>query len=580
MIEWPQSIWSTINPFSKKFKQSPSDVSRLDQTDISKGIITLDELPTSLLPYQRGKQSLNELGLYTASLMVSEYRDTLYSAYQSIRENYLIRSILEVMTDDVLNASAPEDKIISFHSKDKQFEKALNEWKDEMDLDSLISDIIPDILLFGDYILKPTVTGNGIEALEEVYDLNNIIPLYSGNKLEKFIVNIGIEEDPFRKKIEFKEVDDTEYIYFVRSGKRIKVRFSQQFIRDVKNHNKGITDKDFLKLIGQLRIGRSVIPYKLIPTIRSLETLSTILPVMRFMQLDRRTLVGVQVPPAMNPTKVAEMMQDYERVINEATNSTYDSSSGTIDINSLISKLQKFRVVPIQGDKGQLSTQEIPMPEIKDLTDADYLINTIFTGIGFPKEYLMPGVESSNLKQFVRYLKMIASIQFTIQKGIKHAALIHLNAKGMNAVSNDIEVRFETAISIENIDELEYVDILNSLLGNYTTQIQTLSEIEGVPNQAIDWDEVLRFLHSKLKNFRGAEAFLTNYVGSIKNRKPRKIDIELLDKQRDKLDGTNDEEKLTQDPNNTDDGGNSPGEVKQYQNPVPDESDIHKDTEA
>jgi hypothetical protein len=498
----------------------------------------------------KGKD-LNEIGLFMSSLMVTDYRDKLYSSYESIRENFLIRSIIEVMTDDILNTTNPEQKILSFTSKNASFKKELNEWSELIDWDSLISDIIPDILLFGEYALKPRMEGGkGIVALDEVYDINNIVPVYEGNNLKSYVVNVMGEENPFatKQEVKFEEVDANEYLYFVRSGKRIKVRFGKKFIEELTKWGKDkAKQKDLMKLIAQLRIGRSIIPYKLIPTIKSLETLNTILPVMRFLQLDRRVLVGVRVPPALKPENIVEMMRNYERVINESTGSSYNSTTGDIDVQSLVSRLSKYRVVPIQGEKGEINTQEIPTPEVKDLADAEYLIDTVFTGIGFPKEYLMPGVEASNLKQYVRYLKMIASIQYAIQKTAKRAALIHLNAKNMNAVPDDIDVQFETAISIENIDELEYVDILNNLLGNYTNSIETLQQIEGVPEEAIDWDEVLRFLHGKLKNFRGAEAFLSNYVKAIKNKKPRKINIKDLEAERDDLDQVNKKEKQTPD---------------------------------
>ena len=267
---------------------------------------------------------------------------------------------------------------------------------------------------------------------------------------------------------------------------------------------------------GSIRIGRSVIPTSLLPLIKSLTTLEMILPVIRLTQLDKRSLIGVRLPGVTRLDKAAEIAREYERVINDTFRTTSIAMTGEISVPDLIANITKYRVIPLLGDKGSIEMQEIPSPELGSMDDFDYIKKTIFEGIGVPSGYILGGEGGNdNLKTYVRYLKKVASIQRALVVGLKHVGSVHLRLLGYNVTSNDIEVDFANIISIENLDELEFLDILTSLLKNYYDFIRDLDDESGPTGKVVDWGEVLRFLHEKMKSFAGSEKFLDKHILSL-----------------------------------------------------------------
>jgi hypothetical protein len=146
------------------------------------------------------------------------------------------------------------------------------------------------------------------------------------------------------------------------------------------------------------------------------------------------------------------------------------------------------------------------------MDDFDYIKKTIFEGVGVPSAYVLGGEGKESLKTYVRYLKKLASIQRSLVVGLKHIATVHLRALGHKALPSDINVEFANLVSVENLDELEYLDILTSLLRNYWEFVRDMDDIDGPTPGIVSWGEVMTFLYDKMKSFAGSEKFLEKNV--------------------------------------------------------------------
>jgi hypothetical protein len=696
-----KSIFQTFNPFKKGLQDQLS----IDR-EIDRGEIEVDSYYQMMPKTLRGGKPTEEeniFAVYLASLKISEYRDKIYDSYSAIRSNYLVQSILEIMSDDCLRPDKASGNIVNITSSNSEWNKELERLQDKIDFDAIISDITPEILLYGEYAQHLRfVKGEGIIDMEDVYDIKNILPIYKGGKIKEYLVKSDFSEQQGNillpetmGGIAFERAPLYKYVYFVRAGKRIRVK-------TIKPAYSSLTNQfEVDRVSGNVRIGRSVIPISLIPLIKSLSTLETILPLVRILQLDKRSLVGIRFPGVTKLERVQNTVQEYERMINDTWRTANIATTGEFNVQDLIGSITKFRVIPLLGEKGcftgdteiamycgdkkikikdlvglkqfivysydlelnqivpgrafnchvtkfdepvmkvvldsekcikctydhkflmrdgnykeaqelkageslmpfyykikdsyrdlpglvdsprnteeiyqpgrgwaatrdtlselknivehekrnmscenhkviriepagkedvydftvesyhnfalsagvfvhnSIEMQDIPTPEIGNMDDFDYIKKTVFEGIGVPSAYVLGGEGKESLKTYVRYLKKLASIQRSLVVGLKHIATVHLRALGHKALPADITVEFANLVSVENLDELEYLDILTSLLRNYWEFVRDMDDIDGPTPGIVNWGEVMTFLYEKMKSFAGSEKFLEKNV--------------------------------------------------------------------
>ena len=191
-----KSIFQTFNPFKKGLQDQLST-----QREIDRGEIEVDSyysmIPKTLRGGGGGRATEDEniFAVYLASLKIAEYRDKIYDNYSAIRSNYLVQSILEIMTDDCLRPDKATGNIVNITSKNPEWNKELERLQEKIDFDATISDITPEILLYGEYAQHLKFEkGLGITDMEDVYDIKNILPIYKGGKIKQYLVKSETSE--------------------------------------------------------------------------------------------------------------------------------------------------------------------------------------------------------------------------------------------------------------------------------------------------------------------------------------------------------------------------------------------------
>ena len=311
-----------------------------------------------------------------------------------------------------------------------------------------------------------------------------VIPQYQGSKIVKFLVKTQPTAMSFSGGL--KAISPGGFVMFLRSPKNMRVIPSEYM--------------PYLAR-GTLKLGKSIFPLQTIEKIKALHLTETMIPLARLMQLDKNTVLGVRLGQNMVLKKALSACREYERFLN-----TRVSSGSTLDIDTLVNNIGKYKVIPLLGDKGAVEEMPVNPPEIGDLNDIQDMRNSIVSSIGLPPAYVF-GDQASNdsLKSYVRYLRKLETVQNCIKSGLKHLALVELYLQGFVVSPDEIDISFSNLVSIANIERLEFLDILVSLLNNYITFISSLKEMEGCA-EYIDTLAMLKFIQAKLRHFRGADA--------------------------------------------------------------------------
>jgi hypothetical protein len=425
--------------------------------------------------------------LYTSFVECGRYKEQIYRAIQELEEYTLPTMIIEIMKDDVLSPNEATGEIFQISSDNKKYDAVLKGMESRLRLDAVINDICADLLLYGEYPLKVYTNLERVESLEELMIPYGIVPVFQGLEIVKYLVKTGGTWGQFGGGV--RQVSPGDYIMFLRNPKKMRVIPSE--------YNAYLAR-------GTLKVGRSIFPLQTLEKIKALSVMEMLIPVSRLLQLDRNTVLGVRLGQQMQLKQALSACREYERFLN-----TRVTSTASLDINQVINNIGKYKVLPILGDKGTVEEMPVNPPEMGDLNDIVDMRNQVVSSVGLPPSYVFgeTGATSmESLKSYVRYLRKLESVQSCLKEGLKHLGLVELFLNGFTeATKDDVDVTFSNIVSIANIERLEFLDILVSLLGNYTNFIGTLKEIEGASDY-ISTVDMLQFVRSKLKHFPGAEA--------------------------------------------------------------------------
>ena len=446
--------------------------------------------------------------LYTSFLEIGRYKEQVYRALVELDEYTLPTMILEIMKDDVLSPDEATGEIFQIGSDNHQYDAVLKGMTTRLRLAKLINEICSDLLMFGEYPLKIFSNLEQIESLEELMNPFSIVPMYQNMEIVKFLVKTGGTWGQFGGGV--RQVSPGDFVMFLRAPKKMRVIPSEYFVYLTR---------------GTMKVGRSIFPLQTLEKIKALSLMETLIPVSRLLQLDRNTVLGVRLGQQMQLKAALAACREYERFLN-----TRVTSTASLDINQVINNIGKYKVLPILGDKGTVEEMPVNPPEMGDLNDIVDMRNQIVTSVGLPPSYVFGetgATSTESLKSYVRYLRKLESVQSCLIEGLKHLGLIELYLHGFNeAIQDDVDVNFSNIISIANIERLEFLDILVSLLGNYTNFIGQLKEIPGA-EEYISTVDMLQFVYSKLKHFQGAEAPLKSVeVEESKKRRTHHNDVD------------------------------------------------------
>jgi hypothetical protein len=191
-----------------------------------------------------------------------------------------------------------------------------------------------------------------------------------------------------------------------------------------------------------------------------------------------------------------------EGVINKKIG--LDTSKKEMTVENVMNTAGTIKVVPIFGEKGNLSAVEHKSEEPEDLLSSiEDIRRAITTSVGIPYEVLFASDDESKgnmLRRYARYLRLLKNIQRSITNGIKEIIFIHLANKGIQFKSDSIEVNFRhKLIEIDNLDALEFLDTSIGMISNTKDFIFDLADVDSPLHKAIKFDEFVKFISEQFR---------------------------------------------------------------------------------
>ena len=504
----------------------------------NKGILELNEFQERVKSARGGinqRDYYANLAYTSIYATVSQRRHHLFREIQRIRGNWLIETVIDQITEDALSPDVTTGNILDVTSKKPKIKKAIKDLDEKFGFDTIARTLTPDMLLYGDYLLSTEIgvspdkkknedSINEAEKKEKEYGLiglkdnviqHMVIPLSNFSEVEKYLC---IDD-----KGVVIEKEESDFVRFSLDSRKIRIDLHEELFGS-EGHNKAIyTGNDAIrKVLDSLprfvRIGKSLI-YPVLGKVKELELIEQLVPATKIAKLSNGTIFGMQVPPNYDVKKGLAAARIVEDTLNKKIG--LDKSKKELTVENVMTSAGKIKVVPIFGDKGQISAVEHRSEEPDDLLSSiEDIRRTITTSVGIPFEVLFSADDESKgnmLRRYARYLRLLKNIQRSLSNGITDMIMIDLANKGIEFKKSDIEVNFvHKLVEIDNLDALEYLDTSIGMISSAKDFVYDLGE-EGSPlENSIDYD--------KFRDFLGEQFRLVGLTDVVTKQKEKKLD--------------------------------------------------------
>ena len=486
---------------------------------------------------------------------VVESRLKIIQAVDAVSNFYLVDVMVEQMTEDALSPEIGSNEILEIkYPKDPKIEKELQRLERRLDLDQKLVDITPDMIRYGEYVLKTEIdTGTEEEQRNELGNNELVVKKIKGKGLvalkdtvEQGMI-VGLTQDGDQagylgvdEKGALVRYENADYVKFTFGGQRVRVRLEDQipWARTEKIQK-------FLETLPRyVRVGRSAI-FKFIPKIKELELLEKLVPATKLSKLANVNIVGMNVPEQYDIDKGLAAAKRVENLINNKVG--VDVQLREITVENIVAIAGRTKVVPTFGDKGQLQKLDYKIDEADDMaSSADDLRKLICDSIGIPYELIFKTEGDANkgeiLKRYARYLRRLKNIQRSLAEGVKQICAIHLANSGIEFREDDIIVEFKNKlIEIDNLDKLEHADVTISFLTNIDEFFRKMMEPESPFKRLVDPTAVAEYFNRQLRTIGLDSAFKVESEGG-KTAEVPKVEDPMAD-----LGGDDDSEFDTED---------------------------------
>jgi hypothetical protein len=419
---------------------------------------------------------------------ISKNKESIFEQINEISDFYFSQLIVDRLIEDSLGTSVDNNAIFSVNiknsdgSNDEPLTNVVNDFINKFNLQQVILDVAPDLIKYGEYFLRLDVIppntkdaniNYGIYNIYDDVDSRKVTPVFKDSDILHYI-----HQD---NKGHITQEQPSKYAYFSLLTNRIKVAVEAK-------------DKTLF-----MRMGRSVL-YPVIGLIKELKLLETMIPIKFLNTQLQSALISVTVPSTTKPADALQIMQDYEKMLNNTLKVDLNKKTDNEILRILSNRMGKVKVIPNYGDKGSLNKEEIlDKDDYNSLFEKiDDLRRMILLTIGIPPNIISDenSFKSENIKSYVRYNKKLKMIQKSMIDGLKRIILIHLINSGYdNVVVDDIEVNLLNAINIDEVDKFEMLDLLISIQDNFLSYLTNVDAMEGI---SIDPKEVVKFLNEGL----------------------------------------------------------------------------------
>lgn len=527
--------------FWKKSVSPPVSMVTAEEYKLVKNNLTtilnyLGESPSALINAEKLSERLkdSDFDAYKVAaaaaaifMRVSAYRTMVIKAVNSIKNLYIVDSILSQVAEDALAPEAGSGELVEMSSDNEKIQSALSELQRKFNIDQILTDITPDLLGYGSYVLGLDVItfgekdkdGNlipiekcGVIDIKDDVVQEDVVPVNRHGEIQTYLVlsanSSGVDaQKPWK------------YVSFSLGGAKQRIDLINEWEARTQDWDNDPVLNDIPRF---LRVGKSII-YPVISKILELDLLEKLVPASQLAALSNGNLISVSVPASMEPEKALEACKKVEGLLNRKVG--VDVTSKLVTVENIIAAAGRFKCVPYYGDgKGTMTSQnQVSKDRTEDIVSS--IKDTrmiILSSIGIPYEiyYGDDSVETKGaiLRRYARYLRKLKAVQTALEDGLRQLAYIHLRNKEIPFTTDDITITFRNKlIDVDLIDQLEFLDTTVGLLSNACKFVQELGKDEEM-SKFVNKKELARFIDKRLEVL-GMGSVLHIDDGEIKPRK-------------------------------------------------------------
>lgn len=424
-------------------------------------------------------------------------RSEILREIERIRPFYMAQVIVDQIAEDSLSPDVTTGDVITVTSDDNAINTHLKQFDEDFGFDKIVNDIKEDLVAYGEWTLRVEISsGKGITGIFDDVEQNQVISIPRNGEIYKYLVL----DDSGKAKL----VEPNEYVKFMLGNGKLRVDLWDDvpFVNDpalqagAVSAAGGRRNQDMKgKVPRYVRMGKSML-YPIIPKIKELELLESLVPASKIAKLSAGTIVGVQVPAAFDIDKAFQAARRVEGMLNKKLG--LDQTRKEMTVEDIISAAGRIKVAPVFGDKGQLIKTDYKPEEPDDLLSAiEDIRRTICSAIGIPYEIIFGGQETkgSLLKRYARYVRRLKAFQMAITEGVRQMVEIHLVNKSLSFQPDKIKIEFRNKlIQVDVLDELEYLD---STVGMLRDVVDFL--IGGPLKPAVDGKVLLEYINNRFR---------------------------------------------------------------------------------
>ena len=479
---------------------------------------------------------------------VSQTRLNVQSQVEELRTFYLTNVIASQLVQDSLTPDVTTGNVMTMSSTDPKIQKELDYLDSKFNLDEFMKDVAMELAYYGEYTLSTVIRNKGddkqqgesvyIEGkkvkdkdLQESYISENkystfddyrdaatkkrdlqiedsdfgliglndtvnqkeVIPVTKHGRIAKYVKS-SINDQSY---VDLEIVHKSSYVYFAFDLSRIRIDIYREFNNLLEKERKKIE-----QLPRFIKIGKSIF-YDFYDKFKELELLEKLVPATKLSNLSAGTVIGVTIGENMSTMEALKQCRSIEAVLNKTD--VLNKEDGTYSMESILQSTGKIKVVPIQGEKGQLQKMDYK-PEAYDnaAADANELRSLILSSIGIPPEiiYSSDSAESRGemLKRYARYLRYIKAMQRSLIVGLRQMIYIHLAAKNIEFKAEDIEVSFANKlVEVDSLDKLEMQTGTLEAMSNFSEYVNSLGEEGSAYRDWIDYKAAAKYMNTNLR---------------------------------------------------------------------------------
>lgn len=463
-----------------------------------------------LAQYKRTNSLQSVLQYLNSSLSnVVQTRDRYFKELVDYRNNYIVNGIYDILSNDILNDTSSADTILVSCEKDKQVEEEIKKIFDRLGLVEIIQSILPDLLHYGVYPLRPIVIeGKGVvDLVDDLYPNQVIAITDTKNEPLFFYVNNQIQSiDEYtagngysygnnsvsylssgrKKKYGYQYLDITELVYF-----SIDLTFSKLLLPEEETQHIKSKTPDFLsKLLPRslkVRTSQSFI-YPVLDKLKEVLALDKYTVYKSIGDVLTPKLVGIPLPQTYNVDQLADITQTYNDLINDNLTKTQNLQNLEVTLQELAS----VKVLPIAGDRSTpslIDTGRTVGENTSNLQAVDDALGRLLNALGISKELFDGSSDSKeNIKTAVRYAKKVKRISKNITRTLKFIALLHISSKfpDKNILISDIDIQLRNNLNLDELQNLETQDLVITSIENMKSLLEGFEDIVKGSDYEID----------------------------------------------------------------------------------------------